>query len=459
VTDDAFADDGALLFISWLGQARAAAWNPAAAWIAKNSNIPKTTVEMLIAGRRKRLPDWNNRVEPLLIALRKKVMEDGRGDPDSTLGSMSNWKKAYDDAQNRRPASCPLPALSSASMASPPRDNGKSVTQDRATKHENIHGRPGLQPAGSALETAGVTHRHASNADPGHSLIMGRWRQPGPGDSSMVLVTIRDNERSFHPDIVARSSRRNAQHTVALGIDLPSNPIHPVHPATTDLRTRFLDFLSQPPLSDLIGTIGAIDVGANWAAWGGHGRTVHEAVLAGPDGREPVAWGRLWLPHPQVTSSWGFLRAEFYLEMDWRTSQGATASPLDFIRWHHLFMQMLTVPSALSCFLVDNLGLTVPDKKTPTPPLEKKGTSIPPARVVAWLVAPNDLSDLVDISGYRQLRGYRPPWFKDYAFMTSALSDIHGSDAVETAIEWTRQMCDTLGLDGYESTFETLWSK
>jgi hypothetical protein len=43
--------------------------------------------------------------------------------------------------------------------------------------------------------------------------------------------------------------------------------------------------------------------------------------------------------------------------------------------------------------------------------------------------------------------------------MTSALSDIHGSDAVETAIEWTRQMCDTLGLDGYESTFETLWSK
>ncbi|WP_431933332.1 hypothetical protein [Nonomuraea jabiensis] len=103
------SEQGPQPFIGYLMRARAAAWNPSAEWLARHSKIPKATVETLIGGRRRRLPDWNEQVEPLLKALRRKVHVDERGDPDGVLGNMMAWKQAYDDAQNHRPLTCPLP--------------------------------------------------------------------------------------------------------------------------------------------------------------------------------------------------------------------------------------------------------------------------------------------------------------------------------------------------------------
>ncbi|MFI6910491.1 tetratricopeptide repeat protein [Nonomuraea sp. NPDC050394] len=73
----------------------------------------------LVGGRRKRLPDWSEQVEPLLRALRRKVELDDRGDPDVVLGPLGAWKRAYDDKQNHRPLTCPLPG---SSPHSPPPD-------------------------------------------------------------------------------------------------------------------------------------------------------------------------------------------------------------------------------------------------------------------------------------------------------------------------------------------------
>ncbi|WP_405141988.1 hypothetical protein OG589_32790 [Sphaerisporangium sp. NBC_01403] len=107
-------DDGPQAFIGYLQRARAVAWNPSAEWLARQSGIPKSTVETLINGRRKRLPDWSEQVFPLLEAYRLKVRDEGRGDPDALLGSMPAWKRAYDDAQLHRPLTCPLPTSSPA---------------------------------------------------------------------------------------------------------------------------------------------------------------------------------------------------------------------------------------------------------------------------------------------------------------------------------------------------------
>ncbi|WP_182906835.1 hypothetical protein [Microbispora sp. H13382] len=110
--------DGVRLFLGYLVRARAAAWNPSVQWLSRHSGIPKTTVESLVHGTRKRLPSWSEQVERLLEAYRKKVTEDKRGDPDAVLGDMTAWRRAYDEVQNGRPPACPLPMA--AAPAPPP---------------------------------------------------------------------------------------------------------------------------------------------------------------------------------------------------------------------------------------------------------------------------------------------------------------------------------------------------
>ncbi|MFS1304679.1 hypothetical protein [Streptosporangium longisporum] len=66
-------------------------------------------MENLINGQRKRLPDWTDQVEPLLKAYQRKVQDNQREHPDSILGSLAAWKQVYDDAQNNRPTTSPLP--------------------------------------------------------------------------------------------------------------------------------------------------------------------------------------------------------------------------------------------------------------------------------------------------------------------------------------------------------------
>ncbi|MGV9600710.1 hypothetical protein ACWDR1_29010 [Streptosporangium sandarakinum] len=134
--------DGVRVFLGYLMQAHAAAWNPPAQWLSGRSGIPKTTVESLINGTRKRLPDWTEQAEPLLRAYRQKVEDDRRGDPDAVLGGMAAWKQAYDDAQNGRPLTCPLPAPAFAASPAAWQGPGRLIDQVRPLQlevHPAIH--------------------------------------------------------------------------------------------------------------------------------------------------------------------------------------------------------------------------------------------------------------------------------------------------------------------------------
>ncbi|MFJ2034306.1 tetratricopeptide repeat protein, partial [Streptosporangium sp. NPDC087985] len=129
--------EGRRTFIGYLKQAREMAWNPSAAWLARQSRISQSTVESLIGGRRTRLPDWNTQVEPLLAAYRCKVADDQRGHPDAVLGTMSAWKQAYDDAQNTRPITCPLPVRP---VIAPPADQRNVHQRSSAWEGTDLHG-------------------------------------------------------------------------------------------------------------------------------------------------------------------------------------------------------------------------------------------------------------------------------------------------------------------------------
>lgn len=99
-------------FAGYLARAHAAAWNPPAAWLQRESGIPQTTVETLVGGRRKRLPDWSEQVEPLLQALRRKVELDDRGDPDVVLGPLGAWKRRLERSSSPAGSRCPRPTRS-----------------------------------------------------------------------------------------------------------------------------------------------------------------------------------------------------------------------------------------------------------------------------------------------------------------------------------------------------------
>lgn len=58
-------------FVSWLKQARVRAGDPSDKWIEQDSGIPHSTVHDWTSskGKRKRLPDWDKQVAPLLVSL------------------------------------------------------------------------------------------------------------------------------------------------------------------------------------------------------------------------------------------------------------------------------------------------------------------------------------------------------------------------------------------------------
>jgi hypothetical protein len=75
------------------------------------------------------------------------------------------------------------------------------------------------------------------------------------------------------------------------------------------------------------------------------------------------------------------------------------------------------------------------------------------ASVATWLITPQAMTDLVDISGYQQLPG--SPISRQ--FDAYAVTDTDGVDAGDMAIDWMRQMCDyALHLDDYDVSLAEL---
>lgn len=212
--------------------------------------------------------------------------------------------------------------------------------------------------------------------------------------------------------------------------------------STSDLRAKFLRFLRQPPVMDLVRELTEIGKDMIWTARDDNPPFNFGAVLAPPGTEEeaPVAWARVLLPKG-LTQQYGrdARCAYLVLYVEPRTGAGAPASAASLLRWYQRVSAALKLPAALTALLVDDLGL-------PT-------TNDPPAEVGIWLKAPHALTDLVEVDAFDTVAGSPlTNWFMGFA-----IGGPDGEEAAGTALAWLQQMCDSsLHLDQYESALASL---
>jgi hypothetical protein len=226
--------------------------------------------------------------------------------------------------------------------------------------------------------------------------------------------------------------------TMRVGAVVACDPLDSNTP-TSELRTRFLAFLSKPPIMGLVSRLSYIPEKGMWRPLAGRGRIYLEAALTGANENDVLtASASLLLPDPSAP---GYGRdpryVRFVLEVELRNAQGEPAPAMPLAVLHDRFTRALAVPAALTGFLTNDLGLTTSDD--------------PPSQAGVWLQTPRDMAELVDFEGLEALPGSP----QSNSFTGWALADPAGEPTRTAAVELLRQMCDyTLNLDGYEPALE-----
>ena len=263
-----------------------------------------------------------------------------------------------------------------------------------------------------------------------------RWRLTINDVSSDVLQL--QNNGMSHPGYTSRPPE-HLPPSVRIGMSVACSPLDPATPATSEVRARFLSFLRQHPVMDLVRELTALSDGLAWRARDDNPRHNFAAVLSLPNAEEaPVAWARLLLPE-EMTRRYGrdFRSAYFVLYAEPRSADGTPAPAASLVSWHQRLSGALKLPAALAAFLVGDLGLSTPDD--------------PAAEVGVWLKAPHALTELVEVDAFDTVPGSpQSNWFMGFA---AASPD--GEQVPKTALAWIRQMCDSsLHLDDYESALD-----
>jgi hypothetical protein len=226
--------------------------------------------------------------------------------------------------------------------------------------------------------------------------------------------------------------------TMRIGAVVACDPLGS-SPATSELRAGFLGFLSSPPIKGLVSRLSHIPQGGRWKPLAGRGRIYLEAALTADDQNDaPTASASLLLPDPSGSGYGHDPRyARFVLKVELRNAQGQPAPAMTLADLHDRFTRALAMPTALTAFLTDDLGLNTSDD--------------PSSQVGVWLDTPRDMAELVDSEGLTPLPGSS----RSNSFTGWALADAVGEPASIAAVELLRQMCDyTLNLDGYEPVLE-----
>lgn len=110
---------------------------------------------------------------------------------------------------------------------------------------------------------------------------------------------LQDN-RISHPGCIRRSSMDNPPPSVRIGIMVACAPLDTAA-STSDLRAKFLRFLGQPPMMDLVRELTEISKGTIWTARDDDPPFNFGAVLALHDTEEaPAAWARILLPENMI---------------------------------------------------------------------------------------------------------------------------------------------------------------
>jgi hypothetical protein len=298
---------------------------------------------------------------------------------------------------------------------------------------------------GVGLYFAGQERRPASHQD---AAPVPTGQQAGPAVTDRWQLTINQvssemlqlqNNSMSHPGYMRRSPTDNPP-SVRIGTRVACAQLDAAA-STSDLRAKFLRFLGQPPVMDLVRELTEIGGGAIWTARDDTPPFNFGAVLAPPDTEEPpVAWARVLLPD-SLTQQYGrdARCAYLVLYVEPRTGAGTPAPAASLVSWHQRFSGALKLPAALAAFLDDDLGLATADD--------------PAAEVGVWLRAPHALTELVEVDAFDTVAGSpQSNWFMGFA-----IASPDGEQVSEAALAWLRQMCDfSLHLDGYESALASL---
>lgn len=212
-------------------------------------------------------------------------------------------------------------------------------------------------------------------------------------------------------------------------------------PSTSELRSRFMDFLGASPVGGLVTELSQTPKGQRWQPLAGRGRINLQAEMIGSSQTESaVATAFLLLPDPALTSYGRDPRyAQLVVEIELRGAGGHPIPAMTLPALHDRFTRALAVPGALADFLAQGLGLATSDD--------------PPAQVGVVLRTPRAMAEVVDWGDLTPLPGSQ----QSNMFMGWAIADPGGQSAAVTAVELLRNMCDyTLNLDQYEPALEAL---
>jgi hypothetical protein len=266
------------------------------------------------------------------------------------------------------------------------------------------------------------------------------WWRAAMDDVSSGLLQLQSNAVS-HPGYMSRSPQESPPPSVRIGMMVGCSALDPVAPPTSEIRAKFLGFLGQSRLMDLVRALTDVRESVVWRAWDDNPRFSFGAILCPPDSEEaPVAWARLLIPEASTRRYGRDARCAYLvLYVEPRTRAGAPAQAAGLVTWYQRFSESLRVPAALVNFLRQQLGL-----RTSNDPVAEMGI---------WLNAPRALTELVDIGGFESVPGsLQSNWFTGFA-----MADPDGQPVMGMAQAWLGQMCDSsLHLDDREAALSNL---
>ena len=306
----------------------------------------------------------------------------------------------------------------------------------------------GAVVVGVVLYFAGQERSPATDQDDAPPATIGQqagpaitdWWRAAIDDVSSGLLQLQSNAVS-HPGYMNRSPQEGTPPSVRIGMMVGCSSLDPVAPMTSEIRAKFLGFLGQSRLMDLVRALTDVQESAVWRAWEDSPRFSFGAILSPPDSEEaPVAWARLLLPEASTRRYGRDARCAYLvLHVEPRTRVGAPAPAASLVTWYQRFSESLRVPAALVSFLRLQLGL-----RTSNDPVAEMGI---------WLNAPRALTELVEIDGFESVPGS----LRSNGFAGFAVADPDGQPVSGMAEAWLRQMCDSsLRLDDREAVLSNL---
>ncbi len=203
--------------------------------------------------------------------------------------------------------------------------------------------------------------------------------------------------------------------------------------STSQLRSDFLRFLAQPPVSDLIRALRPTSADSRWAARAGDGRVQLEAGLAQAATATMLFSQTIGSPDGEEAS---YARFTLLVEPE-KSDRGAAQASLS--DWYQRMLIALSAPSALADFLQKTLGIDTAGN--------------PVVQLAIQLNAHTTIRELVDTHGLTSLPGNGVK----NSFEAYATSSERGRTAADTAMGFLIKLCErTLDLQDYEPLLAAL---